>query len=77
MSDAVRQPKHYTQGETETIDYIRGTLSREEFTGYCIGNSLKYLSRWRHKGGLEDLEKACVYLGWAIERETKGISEAR
>jgi len=77
MSDAVDHPKHYTQGAIETIDYIRDTLSREEFTGYCIGNCLKYLSRWRHKGGIEDLEKASVYLAWAIERETIGIHAER
>ena len=23
--------------------------------------------RWEHKGGVEDLRKAQVYLGWAIE----------
>lgn len=71
MSDAVHHPAHYTRGTIETIDYIRDTLTREEFTGFCIGNSLKYLSRWRHKGGLEDLEKARVYLGWAIEQKTE------
>jgi hypothetical protein len=28
------------------------------------------MSRWRKKDGLQDLEKAQVYLGWAIENET-------
>lgn len=75
MSDAVNQPAHYTQGAIETIDYIRDTLTQEEFTGYCVGNCLKYLSRWRHKGGVEDLEKAQRYLGWAVERERSGAVE--
>ncbi|MCG6868886.1 MAG: DUF3310 domain-containing protein [Gammaproteobacteria bacterium] len=50
MNDAVYEPAHYTQGEIDTIDYIRDTLTGEGFTGYCTGNALKYLSRWRHKG---------------------------
>lgn len=65
--DNVNHPSHYTAGEIEVITYIRDKLTPEEFIGYCLGNSLKYISRWRHKGGTEDLEKAQVYLGWAIE----------
>lgn len=65
--DPVEHPSHYTTGEIEVIDYIRDKLSPKEFTGYCIGNVLKYVSRWRHKGGVEDLEKAHVYLAWAID----------
>lgn len=70
MSDNVNHPDHYTSGDIEVIDYIRDKLNKEEFTGYCIGNVIKYVSRWRMKGGVEDLRKAHVYLGWAIENET-------
>ena len=49
------------------IDYIRDKLTPEQFQGYCEGNVLKYVSRWEHKGGLEDLQKARVYLDWMIE----------
>ena len=66
VNDPVNHPSHYNFGEIEVIDYIRDKLTPEEFTGYCVGNTLKYISRWRHKGGLEDLEKAKVYLNWAI-----------
>ena len=69
VGDAVNHPAHYADKEIEVIDYIRDTLTQEEFVGYCIGNALKYLSRWRKKGGVEDLEKGAVYLGWAIQRE--------
>ena len=44
-------------------------LTKEEFTGFCMGNVLKYSSRWRKKDGLQDLKKAKVYLEWAIENE--------
>lgn len=64
--DNVNHPNHYCFGKIEVIDYIRDKLTAEEFQGYCIGNVMKYISRWRHKGGVEDLQKAGVYLGWAI-----------
>lgn len=70
--DNVNHPNHYTTGDIEVIDYIRDKLDAIGFIGYCIGNVLKYVSRWQHKGGVEDLEKAQVYLGWAIER-AKGL----
>ena len=69
MTDNVNHPSHYADKEIEVIDYIRDTLDCTEFVGYCIGNVLKYTSRWRKKGGLEDLEKAKVYLDWAIQRQ--------
>ena len=66
-NDNVNHPSHYTFGSIEVIEYIRDKLSPEEFQGYCEGNVLKYVSRWRHKAGLEDLKKASVYLNWTIE----------
>ena len=35
--------------------------------GFCIGNALKYLSRYRFKGGVEDLKKAEWYLNRIIK----------
>jgi len=64
--DAVNSPKHYTTGEIEVIDYIKDKLTPEQFEGYCMGNVIKYVSRYQHKGGAEDLKKASVYLNWAI-----------
>lgn len=67
MSDNVNKPAHYL-GKIETIDFIRDKLTPDQFEGYCIGNAVKYLSRYRKKGApLEDLQKAAVYLGWAID----------
>lgn len=74
--DNVNHPNHYTNKTIEVIDYIRDTLSGVEFVGYCLGNVLKYVSRWKLKGGVEDLEKAAVYLNWAIEREKDGTEDA-
>lgn len=68
MPDNVNHPNHYTDKQIEVIDYIRDTLTPDGFVDYCIGNVIKYVSRWRKKGGVEDLEKAAVYLGWATEK---------
>lgn len=68
--DPVNSPSHYV-GKIECIDYLRDKLTQEEFTGFCMGNVLKYSSRWRKKDGLQDLKKAKVYLEWAIENEEK------
>lgn len=69
-SDPVNSPSHYV-GKIECIDYLRDKLTPVEFTGFCMGNVLKYSSRWRKKDGLQDLKKAKVYLDWAIENEEK------
>ena len=37
--------------------------------GYAEGNVIKYVSRWRSKGGIEDLRKARHYLDLLIETE--------
>jgi hypothetical protein len=38
---------------------------------YLEGNVVKYVSRWRQKGGVEDLRKAKHYLEKLIEVETE------
>ena len=67
--DNVNHPNHYADKQIEVIDYIRDTLPKDGFVDYCLGNVIKYVSRWRKKGGVEDLKKADVYLNWAIETE--------
>ncbi|MDN6363659.1 MAG: DUF3310 domain-containing protein [Tetragenococcus koreensis] len=62
MSDNVNHPNHYTQGDIETIDYIKDKLTDEEFRGFVKGNVLKYVSREGLKNGDEDLKKANWYL---------------
>ena len=66
LIDNVNHPNHYTQGKYEVIDYIEDKLSEEELQGYCVGNVLKYVSRFKHKNGLEDLKKAEWYLNRLI-----------
>ncbi len=59
-------PAHY-QGEIECIDAIRASMPAEQYRGYLKGNIIKYIWRYEHKGGVEDLEKA----EWYIERLIK------
>lgn len=33
-----------------------------EFEGYCIENVMKYILRYKHKGGAKDLIKALEYI---------------
>lgn len=69
MGDNVQHPAHYQCGGIETIDVIRAKLG-PGFGYYCEGNAIKYLTRWRLKGGVEDLRKARVYLDWLIQSES-------
>lgn len=46
-SDMVKHPKHYC-GKIETIDYIEDKLGTG-FVPYCLGNVIKYISRYDKK----------------------------
>ena len=71
QTDNVNHPNHYCQGGIECIKAIEASMTSEEFQGYCKGNVMKYVWRFREKNGLEDLKKAQVYLGWMIESKEK------
>jgi hypothetical protein len=62
MVDMVNSPPHYNDGGIECIEAIEASMSEEAFRGYLKGNMLKYLWRYEHKGGKEDLDKANWYL---------------
>tara|TARA_R100001086_G_C11814233_1_gene252394 strand:+ start:77 stop:283 length:207 start_codon:yes stop_codon:yes gene_type:complete len=60
MSDPIN-PKYYKKG-IETTKYI---LSHD--MGFCEGNIIKYITRYKQKDGLQDLKKAKKYLELLIE----------
>jgi hypothetical protein len=68
MKDNVKEPSHY-KGEIECIAAIKASMSQQQFKGYLKGNVMKYLWRYDRKNGLEDLQKADVYLQWLIKEE--------
>jgi len=53
---------HYAVKTIQPWDYI---IAND--LGYLEGNIVKYVSRWKDKGGVEDLKKAQHYLQKLIE----------
>ena len=72
-NDSVNEPQHYKLDGLgiESIDVIKAVLREDGFKAFCRGSALKYLIRADHKGGVEDLEKARVYLNWEIGMEDR------
>lgn len=64
-NDKINNPAHYTVGGIETLDYIKAKV--KDYPSYVAGNILKYVSRYEHKNGIEDLKKAQFYLNDLIE----------
>jgi len=55
---------HYRQGGIQPVEYIHANN-----LSFCEGNVVKYVTRWRHKDGLKDLEKAKHYIELLMELE--------
>mgnify|MGYP001208464122 FL=1 len=67
----INNPSHYNSGDVECIDGIEASLSKEEFEGYLHGNIIKYVWRFKYKGGVKDLQKAEWYLKKLMGQLTK------
>ena len=65
--DNVNHPAHYTQGGIECIEAIKASMTALEYRGFLKGNAMKYMWRYQHKGGVEDLKKARWYLDRLIK----------
>lgn len=52
---------HY-QGAIQPIDFIMSNN-----LSFCQGNAIKYVFRYKNKGGIEDLKKAKHYIDFMIE----------
>ena len=55
---------HYVSMAVQPIDYILANN-----LGFVEGCVIKYVSRWKSKGGVEDLKKARHFLDLLIEHE--------
>lgn len=67
-NEMVDHPNHYQSDRMETIDVIEAfTEELNGIEGFCTGNALKYLCRWKKKNGIQDLEKAAWYIDYLIE----------
>lgn len=61
--DMVNHPPHYTRGGVECIDALASACyDLQGMEAICTANAIKYLWRWKHKGGKQDLEKARWYI---------------
>ena len=71
--DYVNHPSHYqTESGIEVIDVIDAfTKELNGVVAFDIGNAIKYILRWKNKGGVEDLRKAVWYISHAIEQEER------
>lgn len=76
MGDAVNHPAHYG-GEGNPYEAIK--VIEAWGLGFCLGNTVKYISRAGKKGAtLEDLQKAAWYLQRAIaDEEQKAFALVR
>jgi hypothetical protein len=57
---------HYKDNAIQPWDYIVANN-----LGYLEGNVVKYITRWRQKGGVDDLRKVVHYAEKLIEVATK------
>ncbi len=68
--DNVNRPSHYRKGKVECIDAIKSATS-DGYQFYLQGNIIKYMWRFNHKNGLEDLQKAQWYLSELMKLKNK------
>ena len=61
---------HYKDLPIQPVEYIHANA-----IGYFEGNVIKYVSRWRKKNGIADLEKAKHYIELLIELETRNAGK--
>ncbi len=57
---------HYRKLKIQPIEYIHANN-----IPFAEGCAIKYLTRWRDKGGLKDLEKARHFIDLLIDLETR------
>lgn len=57
---------HYKDMAIQPVEYVV-----KNGIGFAEGNVIKYVSRWKKKGGIEDLRKARHMLDLLIEMEIR------
>ena len=60
-----KKSNYYDEGGIETIDIIKAKLTPEQYTGYLLGNVIKYACRLNFKSSkTRDAEKLANYSKW-------------
>ena len=74
-TNEVSKPAHYTSGSKEAIEFVEAI---GELEGFCLGNVIKYLYRYKFKGDpVLDLMKAREYLDRLINHVKKNRDMAQ
>jgi len=61
-------PNHYKNSTSlECIEAMQISFGREAVLHFCLCNAFKYIWRWKHKNGEEDLDKASWYVDRGID----------
>lgn len=69
-------PDHYKNSTSlECIEAMQLAFGKRAVLDFCICNSWKYLWRWQHKNGLEDLLKAQWYCDKAAELDSYNLKQ--
>lgn len=63
---------YYDAGGIEVFEVIKAKLTKEQFKGFLLGNSIKYQLRCNWKESFErDIEKSKNYTNWLDEENKK------
>ena len=69
QNDMVNHPPHYTRGGIECADAQDAAIvGLVEWEASGTASAIKYLWRWKFKGGKQDLEKARWYINRMISK---------
>jgi hypothetical protein len=60
---------HYKNKAIQPIEYIMANG-----LGFCEGNVVKYVTRYKDKNGIEDLKKARHYIDFLIEDQERSMN---
>lgn len=75
LENLIHKPSHYYKNEIDVHGYLEKHFpikpNATVAEGFHIGNIIKYVSRYKEKDGLRDLEKAMDNLTVLIQLEKK------
>ena len=64
------RPAHYESSNPDVPPIQMWDYALSQNLGFFEGNIIKYVSRWRNKGGVQDLHKALTYLQRLIDSQS-------
>ena len=68
INNSIR-PSHYWSQNPDVPSIQMWDYALSQNLGFFEGNIIKYVSRWRNKGGVQDLQKAMTYLQRLIDSQ--------